>query len=188
MENNIRLGKISSVDYATGMVRVVYHDKDDSVTRLVPTLSHEYHMPQVGDQVLVLHLSNGTEAAVVLGRPWSDKNRPPESGAGLYRKDLGQAPGEAVIRYKGGTLTITAGGVEVNGSMEATGGLTVRGSLEASGDVVITGNLTMGGSLTVAGSITAQGVAASGDVVAGGVSLQNHTHTDSVGGGTTPPG
>jgi hypothetical protein len=30
-------------------------------------------------------------------------------------------------------------------------------------------------------------VTTSGDVVAGGKSLINHTHTDSLGGGTTPP-
>ena len=45
MNANIRLGKISSIDYAKGMARVVYHEKDDDVTRLIPLLSHEYKMP-----------------------------------------------------------------------------------------------------------------------------------------------
>ena len=67
MKGEIRLGKISSIDYAKGMARVVYHEKDDDVTRLIPLLSHEYKMPPVGSQVLVVHLSNGTEAGVVLG-------------------------------------------------------------------------------------------------------------------------
>ena len=48
MNANIRLGKISSIDYAKGMARVVYHEKDDDVTRLIPLLSHEYKMPPVG--------------------------------------------------------------------------------------------------------------------------------------------
>ena len=65
MNNNIRIGKISAIDYASGLVRVVYHDKDDAVTGLIPLLSSEYFMPQVGDQVIVLHLSNGTEAGVL---------------------------------------------------------------------------------------------------------------------------
>ncbi len=163
MANEIRLGKISAIDYATGMVRVVYHEKDDSVTRLIPLLSSEYNMPAVEDQVLVLHLSNGTEAGVVLGRPWSEKNKPPEGAAGLFRKDLARTPGEAMIRYKGGTLTFQAGSVVVNGDLSVTG------------------------SLTVTGAITAASVATSGDVVAGGKSLINHRHTDSLGGGTTPP-
>lgn len=125
MENNIRLGKISAIDYAAGMVRVVYHEKDDSVTRLIPLISAEYFMPEIGDQVLVLHLSNGTEAGVVLGRPWSEKNKPPEGAAGLYRKDLARAPGEAMIRYDGSTLTIKcAGAIKI----EAGGAVTINGA------------------------------------------------------------
>lgn len=125
MENNIRLGKISAIDYAAGMVRVVYHEKDDSVTRLIPLISAEYFMPEIGDQVLVLHLSNGTEAGVVLGRPWSEKNKPPEGAAGLYRKDLARAPGEAMIRYDGSTLTIKcAGAIKI----EAGGAITINGA------------------------------------------------------------
>ena len=108
MENNIRLGKISAIDYAAGTVRVVYHEKDDAVTAPIPLISSEYFMPEVDDMVMVLHLSNGTEAGVVLGRPWSEKNKPPEGSKGLYRKDLARSPGEAMIRYKDGTMTIVA--------------------------------------------------------------------------------
>ena len=57
MNANIRLGKISSIDYAKGMARVVYHEKDDDVTRLIPLLSHEYKMPPVGSQVCLLYTS-----------------------------------------------------------------------------------------------------------------------------------
>lgn len=152
MGNEIRLGKVSAIDYAAGMIRVVYHEKDDSVTRLIPLLSDEYSMPEVGDQVLVLHLSNGAEAGVVLGRPWSEKNTPPEGEKGLYRKDMARTPGEAMIRYKDGTLTIKAAKVVVDGDLEVTGSLTVTGGATAAG-----------------------------------ISVENHTHTDSVGGNTTPP-
>lgn len=169
MGNEIRLGKVSAIDYPSGMVRVAYHEKDDSVTRLIPLISDKYQMPAVGDQVLVLHLSNGTEAGVVMGRPWSGKNKPPEGAAGLYRLDMARTPGEAMIRYKAGVLTIKAPKV-----------------LE-DGDVEVTGDLTVDGNLTVTGDIVAASVTTSGDVVAGGKSLINHTHTDSMGGGTTPP-
>lgn len=123
MRNNIRLGKISAIDYAAGMVRVVYHEKDDAVTAPIPLLSTEYFMPEVGDQVAVFHLSNGTEAGVVLGRPWSEKNKPPEGAKGLYRKDLARAPGEAMIRYKDGVLTIKAAEVVLDGNVSVTGTL-----------------------------------------------------------------
>ena len=51
MENNIRLGKISAIDYAAGTVRVVYHEKDDAVTAPIPLISSEYFMPEVDDMV-----------------------------------------------------------------------------------------------------------------------------------------
>ena len=69
MNDAIRIGKVSSIDYARGMVQVVYHDKDDDVTRLLPLLSFEYRMPPVGALVLVAHLTNGSEAGVVFWRP-----------------------------------------------------------------------------------------------------------------------
>ena len=165
MKNEIRQGKVSAVNYATGMVR----DKDDSVTREIPMLSNEYNMPAPGDMVLVLHLSNGTEAGVVLGRPWSGTTKPPEGAAGLYRNDLARTPGEAMIRYQDGTLTIKAA------------------QMVGEGNVTVTGSLTINGNLNVTGTITAQSITTSGDVVAGGKSLIGHTHTDSRGGGTTPP-
>lgn len=97
--NEIRVGKISSVDYPSGTVRVVYEDQDDAVTRPIPLLSFEYLMPEVDDMVLVLHLSNGTEAGIVIGRPWSDRRVPPENGKGLYRKDFHNEVGKAFLRF-----------------------------------------------------------------------------------------
>lgn len=131
MGKEIRLGKVSDVDHAAGMVQVVYHEKDNAVTRMIPILSTAfsgvYSMPKVGDQVLVLHLSNGAEAGVVLGRPWSDVNKPPEGAEDLYRLDMDRAAGAAMVRYDGktkdltihcdGSINITAGGaIKINGT------------------------------------------------------------------------
>ena len=111
MANDIfRVGKVSSIDYAAGLVRVAYHDKDDSVTAPLPMLCTEYNMPQVGDPVMVLHLSNGTEAGLV---------------PGLFRKDLDRTPGKAMIRYDGSTLTIKCAGA-IN--IEAGGAVTINGA------------------------------------------------------------
>lgn len=120
-----RMGKVSSIDYAAGLVRVVYPDKDNSVTAPLPMLCTEYNMPQVGDPVLVLHLSNGAEAGLVLGRYWSNNNKPPEGAAGLFRKDLARTPGAAMIRYDGSTLTIQCAGA-IN--IEAGGAVTINGA------------------------------------------------------------
>ncbi|MEG2419971.1 MAG: hypothetical protein RSB55_00370 [Oscillospiraceae bacterium] len=180
MENGIRVGKVSTIDYAAGTVRIVYHDKDDAVTAPIPLLAGEYNMPQVGDQVVVLHLSNGKEAGLVLGRTWSDKHKPAESGAGLYRKELDRVPGVAFLRYKMAKLTLKAAAIVASGNVEVTGGLTVDGNLTVKGSLTVTG-------ATTATTVTADSITTSGDVVAGGTSLKNHTHTDSIGGSTTPP-
>lgn len=108
--DEIRMGKISSINYTDGTARVTYADRNGSVTREIPFLSFEYNMPAIGDMVLVVHLSNGAEAGVILGRAWSDKNKPPEGDDGLYRKDLCKTAGKAMVRYddKTGVLRIKA--------------------------------------------------------------------------------
>lgn len=82
---------------------MTYADRNKTVTREIPFLSFEYSMPDIGDMVLVVHLSNGTEAGVILGRPWSGKNKPPEGTEGLYRKDLSTTAGKAMFRYDDNT-------------------------------------------------------------------------------------
>lgn len=107
-QKNIRLGKVSSIDYKKGMISVTYPDLDDSVTDDLPVFSmtDEYKMPPIGAEVLVLHLSNGCTAGVVMGRYWNEANKPPISGKGVFRKELGEKFGEAYIQYKGGDITL----------------------------------------------------------------------------------
>lgn len=107
-EKNVRIGKVSSIDYKNGMISVTYPDLDDSVTDELPVFSmtDEYKMPQIGAEVLVLHLSNGCTAGVVMGRYWNEANKPPISGKDVFRKELGTAFGEAYIQYKDGDITL----------------------------------------------------------------------------------
>lgn len=117
---DIRIGKVSSVDYENGMLRVVYNDKGQSVTANLPyaSLNNEYKMPKVGESVLVAHLSNGSSRGVVVGGYWNKSNKPKESGQGLYRKDLSSTPGEAMYRYdsKTGIYLLKAPTVELEDS------------------------------------------------------------------------
>lgn len=71
---DIRIGKVSSIDYDNGMVQVLYTDRDGAVTKALPvlTFNDEYKMPSVGSYVLVVHLSNGTEAGYILGTYWNE--------------------------------------------------------------------------------------------------------------------
>lgn len=106
----IRIGKVSSVDYANGMIKVTYPDKDGATTALLPVLSldGEYKMPDVDQSVLVVHLSNGNEAGVALGTFWNEATKSLKTGKGVFRKELSNKPGEAFMQYENGTLELNA--------------------------------------------------------------------------------
>ena len=119
-DTRIRVGKVSSIDYKSGMVRVTYPDKGGAVTSEMPYANNggEYRMPSVGESVVVAHLSNGTSRGVVLGTMWNKSNRPPQTGKGLYRKDLSRAKGEAMEWYseENKTYLLKAPEIELRGT------------------------------------------------------------------------
>lgn len=117
MENHaLRIGKVSSINYQKGTARVTYEDRGKDTTVEFPFLAVEYLMPKVGDQVLVAHLSSGSQAGVILGPVWHDGKRPPASGADVYHKELGHTVGKGSLDYRdnGDTLTIKAGRILIN--------------------------------------------------------------------------
>lgn len=180
--SGMRIGRISAVNYEAGTVRILYNDKSKEVTREIPLLANEYFMPDVDDMVLVCHLPNGSEAAVVLGRIWSDKNKPPEGKKGLYRKDMSRTPGKAMIRFDEttGNGEIVMPGVGFSGNrvrLEGAASATITGAA-----VSINGNDVeiIGGTVTISGGTIE--ISGSGDVVLDGISLKNHTHICSTSG------
>lgn len=106
-EKLVRIGKVSSIDYENGMISVTYPNLDDSTTDLFPTFAFadEYKMPEIGQDVLVLHLSSGQASGVVMGKYWNVDNVPQNGGKGMYRKELGKNPGDAYIQYKNGDIS-----------------------------------------------------------------------------------
>lgn len=117
--SEIRIGRVSSVNYETGMARVTYRDKDETVTAEFPMLTNneEYRMPGIGEQVLVAHLSNGSSRGAIIGTVWNQKNIPKESGKSLYRKDLSAYKDAAYIRYSDetGEYLVKAANLHLNG-------------------------------------------------------------------------
>lgn len=97
----IRVGKVSSVNYETGMVKVTYPDRNGEVTRELPCYNNhnEYDMLDVNESVLVLHLSNGSSRGVVIGGMWNKGNLPTEAKKGLYRKELSKVKDKSFLRY-----------------------------------------------------------------------------------------
>lgn len=106
----VRIGKVSSIDYEHGMISVLYDDLEGCVTDHMPCLemNGEYKMPPIGSMVLVLHLSNGLSMGIVCGGFWNEANVPQEYGKGLYRKEMGAKPGEAYLKFHEGKLLIKA--------------------------------------------------------------------------------
>lgn len=122
----LRIGKISSINYANGTARVLYTDRDKAVTAELPLLSFEYRMPSVDDFVLVCHLPNGAAAGIIVGPFWTDTNRPPEGREGLYRKDFDKTAGICFMRYESGKLEFVAPTI----SFTSQKGETIDGLLE----------------------------------------------------------
>ena len=196
--DGFRFGRVSAINYAAGTARILYRDKSEEVTKELPFFSLEYYMPEVDDLVLVGHLPNGPEAAVILGRFWSDKNMPPEGKRGLYRKDMSRTAGKAMMRYaedekqadvmmpnlRVKTAVLEIDTETVNGSGSSVGFVGNRVRLEGGASITVTGGVTSingstveitGGSVSIAGGVI--NIGGTGDVVLDGISLKNHTHT-----------
>ena len=106
MNDVIRIGKVSGVDYEKGMISVYYEDRTAMVTSTMPVLSNgRYKMPKVGESILVAHLSNGTNAAVVLGTIFNDANAPKMSGQNVYYEELSD---NTMISSDGTDITLKA--------------------------------------------------------------------------------
>lgn len=69
MPDGNRIGYVSSFDAGTGMASIYYPDRTGEVTDELPVLMPcgMYQKLSKGDMVLVIHLSNGSEAGVVMG-------------------------------------------------------------------------------------------------------------------------
>lgn len=117
--SEIRVGRVSSINYEAGMARVTYRDKDDTVTCEFPILTNndEYRMPQVGQDVVVAHLSNGSSRGAIIGTLWNQKYVPYEAGKELYRKELSRKKDAAYIRYSDetGEYLIKVANLHLNG-------------------------------------------------------------------------
>lgn len=66
---NVRIGLVSKYDEDTGMAAIYYPDRCHEVTSFLPIFS-PFGLQQKlkkDDAVLVLHLSNGSEAGIIIG-------------------------------------------------------------------------------------------------------------------------
>lgn len=85
--SEIRIGIVSGINFEKGSITVTYEDRDNAVVTDIPYLyNKEYCMPELGDMVVVLEVSDGTEIAI--GTFYNGENLP-NSSENLYKKEFG---------------------------------------------------------------------------------------------------
>ena len=91
-EDIVKIGRVSSIDYKTGMIQVLYEDlsDEDDVSDYLPymTFNREYAPPEIGEFVVVFGMSNGTSMGIVGPGFWNEANQPPELDPDVYRKEF----------------------------------------------------------------------------------------------------
>lgn len=95
MNDVIRIGFISTVDRIHGTAQVYYPDLGSTTEQLhLFAFQKEFALPEIGAQVVVLHLPNDTSSGVILGRFWGEADPPPADV--LYQRTLATHVTESV--------------------------------------------------------------------------------------------
>jgi phage baseplate assembly protein gpV len=138
LRNLIRIGKVSSINYEKGTVRVLLEDKDNIVTHELPFLAFEYEMPAVGEHVICVFLGNSHSRGFCLGRYFYLNEMPAEYGKDIYFKRFVK---DATLKYDRATKTwtLTAENIVFNGDLVVNGNVYIDGEVEITGDAVIGG-------------------------------------------------
>lgn len=116
MYDVIRVGIVSSIDYPKGLVQVTYPDRENAVSGKLPYFSHFYQMPEVGDKVVVLYLTNGNHEGFVLGKYYHESNLPVKAGKGLFHKPFHQNGAEIKYQEQDNSFVLKAGKIAVDGA------------------------------------------------------------------------
>ena len=162
-------GIVSSVNPQNATARVVFSDRDNTVSYDVPItfantgFAKIYSMPKVGQPVKCSFLGTGMEDGFIDGSFYNSDNPPPKTGDHLHYIAFDDG---AIIEYdaesKIMTLKSGGGGIVLDDIVTVTKNLIVNNGI-ASG--------AGGGNVEITGSVTV-----SNDVTASGVSLTSHTH------------
>ena len=106
MNDAIRVGRISSIDYKSGCADVCYKGEEDVIYSDLPFLAFEYKMPKINDLVLVVAQKYAQKkSGFILGPYFNDENKPEVDGKDYFFKRFSDT---AYIKYD---ADITAGKV-----------------------------------------------------------------------------
>lgn len=128
MEDIIRIGKISMVNYAAGTASVIYTDRNNEASPYFPFFSFAYEMPKVDDTVVVVMLPNSTTKGFILGVPFSGKKIPAENGQGIFYKEFHDGTN---ILYNPKTKNMEISTNKITLKSVTANSLTVKGEIKA---------------------------------------------------------
>ena len=183
IENIIRLGTITEIDYESTAVRVKTGGIDtDWLQWGIRRAGNvkEWNPPSLGEQVMIFSPGGNIAGGIVYPAIYSDDNPPQSSSPTLHQWVY---PDGAVIEYDfashrllaslpGGTATIKADQVTSDAPLT-----------QCTGDLIVTGNVIIGQTLSVMGTngsgastSLAGKLAVSDDVLIGNISFNGHRH------------
>lgn len=169
LKSLIKIGEVSSVDYAKGTARVVFDDDDSIVSNDLPVLqtntlqNKDHALPDIGEDVVCLFLPSGNEEGFILGAVYAGEVQPAETSKDVRSVTFSdgteikydRAAHLLSVKIDGTTITANRENVDINTpkNVNVKGGQTVN--VEGGQTVNITGgtvinlvapsvNLTMG--------------------------------------------
>ncbi len=128
MKDLIRIGKISTINYKAGTASVTYTDRNSETSPQFPIFSATYEMPEIDDTVVVLMLPNSGTKGFIVGVPFSSRNVPEVSGAGIFYKKF--RDGTKII-YNPATKTLSVDAEEIKLEAITADSVTVSGTVKA---------------------------------------------------------
>lgn len=81
----MRLGEVTSIDFAKAKVRVTFDDEDGMTSYWLPVMqrntiaNQDYWLPDIGEDVVCVFFSEGVEDGFVLGSIYAGDVKPPEN-------------------------------------------------------------------------------------------------------------
>lgn len=150
LQNIIRVGIVSSHNPENATVKVIFPDKDNTVSYDLSVLmaqtekNKDYFIPDIGEQVLCLFLPNGIEEGFVIGSIYSNKNKPPVTDAN--KRHIKFEDG-TWVEYDRGNSTLTVSAVGDIKIISATN-INIEGNVSVDGNITATGTIidTLGNS------------------------------------------
>ena len=172
----LQFGTVSDIDDKKHAVRVVLPALENLQTDWLPVITlgaggnQFYCLPDIGALVVCI-LDKKGESGVVLGAIFNEDDPVPATSRDLHVLQYSNGTRIQHNRKTGDILIKTSGTVTIEADCVIQKTLTVNGLLTYTAGMAGSGG--GGAAATISGSLKA-----TGDISAGAISLQNHTHTE----------